>query len=101
MKNIVKISIVILLLFSSIKCDKLPYKRYPIDLKNNSSRSIGCYFGLGGNFGTTYPDTSLPKSDQYIIKEIKANNQFIYDSGIKWEEIFEDLLPRYLLRLYF
>jgi hypothetical protein len=95
----VKIIMVMLLLSNFYKCEKAMDNRYAVYLENNANHPIGCYFGLGGNFGTMYPDTTLPKSNQYIINEIKASSRSIYDSGIKWEEIFEDL-PQDTMSVY-
>jgi len=91
MKNMIKIFATILLIANLYKCENIPYKRYDISLMNNSEHSIGCYFALGGNFGTYYPDTLLPATNHYIINEIKSGKIHYYDSGIKWEEIFFNL----------
>ena len=68
-------------------------KKYPVYLKNNADHSIGSYFGLGGEFGTIYPDTSLPSVNKYVITEIKPESRYIYDSGLKWEEVYS-MLPK-------
>ena len=64
---------------------------YALYLKNNSNHSIGFYFSLGGNFGTFYPDTILPTTNQYVIPELKSENRYIYDSGLEWKKIVNDL----------
>lgn len=92
MKKMVKILMIIFLVTNLCKCDKTAMdKKYAVYLLNNAEHSIGCYFGLGGNFGTLYPDTLLPVSNQYIITEIKPGSKYIYDSGIEWEEIYSKL----------
>lgn len=90
---------VMLLLSSSYKCEKAMYMRYAVYLENNANHPIGCYFGLGGDFGTMYPDTTLPTSNQYVINVIKTSSRYIYYSGIKWEDIFENL-PQDTLSVY-
>ena len=88
----------ILLVTSLCKC--LPWDRkYSIGLKNNTEYSIGCYFALGGYYGTYYPDTLLPTSNTYIIKEIKSGNWYSQDSGIKWEEIYSNF-PKDTMSVY-
>lgn len=88
-----KTLIIILFITNLIKCENINMdKKYAINLLNNAEHSIGCYFALGGKYGTLYPDTVLPATNQYIIKEIKSGSRYIYDSGIKWNEIFSKLL---------
>ena len=91
--------LIILLVTNLYKCENAPYKRYSVDLKNDAEYSIGFYFALGGNYGTLYPDTLLPTTNQYIIKEIKRDSRYIYDSGIKWEEIYSQF-PKDTLSIY-
>lgn len=91
MNKMVKILMFILLISNFYKCEKTMEKRYAIYLENKSTHSIGCYLGLGGDYGTMYPDTTLPSDNQYVINGIKEGTRYIYDSGIKWEEIFEKL----------
>lgn len=73
--------------------------RYTVSLKNESTHPIGCYFALGGNFGTMYPDTTLPSSNHYIINGIKEGKRYYYDSSIEWEAIFDEL-PRDTLSVF-
>jgi hypothetical protein len=80
-------------------CGKMDVK-YPIRLTNNSSHSIGLYFATGGQFGNTYPDTILPLSDNYVVRDVKKGDSYRYDSGISWEKIFEQDLPRDTLSIY-
>ncbi len=81
--------ITMVLLLSFYKCES--YERYVVYVENKANYSIGCYFALGGDSGTVYPDTMLPISNLYVAKEIKANSTYFKYSGIKWEEIFEEL----------
>ena len=93
MKTVVKNLIIILFFTSLCKCEYLVTdKKYSVTLMNNAEYSIGCYFTLGGYYGTYYPDTLLPSSNSiYIIKEIKSGNRYHADSSFKWEEIYSRL----------
>lgn len=91
MKETIRIAVIISILVNLNACEKVPAKRYAIYLQNQSPETIGCYFALGGNFGTKYPDTLLPSSNRYLIDGIKPMNRHIYDSRIKWEDIFPQL----------
>lgn len=91
MKQMIKTIIFLLLISSLYKCEKAMDNKYAVYLENNVSYSIGCYFGLGGDFGTLYPDTTLPVNNQYVIAEVKSGSRYIYDSGIEWEEIYSKL----------
>lgn len=95
----IRIIIIAALLTSVNGCGKLPASRYAIYVHNQSPESIECYFALGGNFGTQYPDTVLPASNRYLIDNIKAGDRFIYDSRLKWEEVFQQL-PGDTLSIY-
>jgi hypothetical protein len=100
MKAMIKIFIFILLVANLSKCEKVAMdKRYAVYLKNNAEHSIGAYFALGGEFGTLYPDTTLPETKQYVITEIKPDARYIYDSGIEWEEIYSKL-PKDTMSVY-
>lgn len=91
MKQMINIIVFLLLISSLYKCEKTVEEKYAVYLKNNASYSIGCYFGLGGDFGTLFPDTTLPATNQYLITEIKSGGRYIYDSGIEWDEIYSKL----------
>jgi hypothetical protein len=100
MKAMIKIFIFIILVTNLSKCEKAVMdKRYAVYIKNNAEHSIGAYFALGGKLGTLFPDTILPETKQYVITEIKPNTIYIYDSGIKWEEIFLKL-PKDTMSVY-
>lgn len=100
MKKMIKIFLMILLVTNLYKCEKAAMdKKYAVYLMNNAEHSIGCYFGLGGEFGTLYPDTTLPATNQYVITEIKSGSRYIYDSGLEWEEVFSKL-PKDTLSVY-
>lgn len=67
-------------------------KRYPLYIFNNSERGIGFYLALGGNNGTYYPDTILPKSNQNLIsKKINPSSTYYCASGYPWDEVINDL----------
>jgi len=88
MKKMIKILIIVLLATSFSKCDRFRASHYPIYLINNAEHSIGFYFALGGRYGTRYPDTLLPKTNQYIVREVKPGRTFFFYSGTRWEDIF-------------
>jgi hypothetical protein len=99
MKRTIKFLILLILSTSFYHCDKLLNTKYAAYVKNNSDHSIGCYFSLGGKNGTYYPDTILPASNQYVIREIKPGDRYTYYSGTKWEEIFPSL-PKDTMSVY-
>lgn len=89
MKKMAKVLIFVFLITNLYECDKTAMdNKYAVYVLNNANHSIGCYFALGGNYGTLYPDTSLPASNQYIISDIKSGSKYIYDSGIEWKDIY-------------
>lgn len=101
MEKIMVIFLLIVNIASLCRCDKIAMdKKYSIIVMNNASHSISCYFALGGYYGTVYPDTSLPASNQYIINDIKAGSRYYYDSGIEWEEIYSRL-PKDTMSVFF
>lgn len=83
-----------LLIFGGIifcQCESLYMDRvYPIKLVNNKDYSIGCYFSLGGKYGTYYPDTLIPIRQDYVILDV-ISKEYTYDSKIEWREIFKEL----------
>ena len=78
------------ILFAFIVCSIFGCEKfYPIELKNESNKSIGYYFALGGKFGSVYPD-SLPKGNEYVEKNLLPNMTYYYYSRTPWETIFAD-----------
>jgi hypothetical protein len=70
-------------------------KNYSIDIRNNSPKSI-YYYG-----SDEFPDTLLPKSDQYLY-EIKANeNQKILGNPHNWEGTFTEYFPKDTMIIFF
>jgi hypothetical protein len=69
-------------------------KRYSIWIRNNSSNNI--YFHVS----TNYPDTSLPNTDEYVIKVKPESKRFI-DSSEPWEKRFSSTFPRDTLLIFF
>ncbi len=91
------------LLFSVLincHCESWPDRKYPLMIKNESYHSLGVYFALGGKNGTLFPDTVLPEKNNYVIKNIKPGANYYYDSGLKWEKIFEEI-PSDTMSVYF
>lgn len=74
-----------------IKCCKLPESYSDINIINNSNQSIDLYICLGGNYGTYYPDTLLPYTSNYIIKDIKSKITYQYLLHGAWKDIFISL----------
>ncbi|MBN2746841.1 MAG: hypothetical protein JXR34_08950 [Bacteroidales bacterium] len=101
MNKMTKTILITIIALALNNCEKNAMdKSDSIEINNNSSYSIGCYFGLGGKNGTLYPDTTLPYSDNYIIKEIKPNSKFVYEVGLEWDEIFANI-PKDTMCLFF
>jgi hypothetical protein len=96
MKRTIKILILLSLTISFYECGDV---YYPVTLRNNSDHSIGCYFSLGGKYGTYYPDTILPASNQYVIQEIKPGDRYKLYSDFKWEEVYSNL-PKDTMSVY-
>jgi len=74
---------------SSSQCTK--YGIYTIDLINNSGHNIGYHFATGGIYGTYYPDTLLPTSNDYIMYDISKILSPGYESHVNWNTFFSRL----------
>lgn len=84
MKNMLKLSIVILILLNACK-DNHPFERvYSFWVENKSDKPV--YFLVS----YIYPDTTIP--DTYNeIGLVSPNSKNPIDSDKKWEEVFKEL----------
>jgi len=72
-----KILIVTLLIISLYNCERVTMdKKYAVYLNNNVDYSIGCYFALGCEFGTLYPDTLKNDSWENIRDNYKVPKRY-------------------------
>mgnify|MGYP006185477923 CR=1 FL=1 len=63
--------------------------KHPIYIDNKSSHSIDFYLALGGKYGTIYPDTILPVSNDYLITDLGSGKRHYYDSSLPWEDYYK------------
>ena len=87
--------IIILMLFLN-SCDTFYY----IEVVNESDKPIKHFLAMGGEFGSSYPD-SLPDTDKYVF-QILPSKTYLYQSRSPWSEVFTDVkLPKDTLSVYF
>ena len=87
--------IIYLLLFLN-SCDTYYY----IEVVNKSNKPIEHYLAMGGEFGSSYPD-SLPNSSKYVF-QILPSKSYLYQSRSPWAEVFTNTkLPNDTLSVYF
>ena len=80
----------------AISCDGIWMDRnYPLDLKNNSSHSIGVFFNYGERYMAIYPDTTIwaTQNGNGLAEVQSQEKKVIAESGARWESVFEVNVP--------
>ena len=76
-------------LFSS-QCVKIR-NEYTLDLINNSDHNIGYYFTTGGRYGTHFPDTLLPNTNDWVLYDYSKVNSPGLLIRQEWKVYFSSL----------
>ena len=71
--------------FSSLSSQCEMDKSFVIDLINESGHAIGYHFATEEPY---YPDTSLPKTNKYVMYDISKVLRPGYESHLEWERYF-------------
>lgn len=87
MKTFLFAGLIVALTLLSSSCELLMPERDSLKVINTTNKHILCYFGLGGQHGTLYPDTNLPSKDTYVI-DIPPNDYYHYFVSSPWQEVY-------------
>jgi hypothetical protein len=96
MKRAIIVGISIILMGSS--CGNLVDHVYGIDVINNTDYAILTAPGLGPDWLSSYPDTTLSKLEPAFFRVSPHTRNYI-GNGDKWENVFPDL-PKDTLSIY-